>query len=159
MQYEQIVRLQPQAVIMMNHGSGDGSTLKMEQSWPTDLMAIERWLPHSNRGFNPWFRISLPNPGAPEDLSEREPGSWCRSALEADYYIPGEVCDPIGYEWFHVDNDPPRSDGELLGMRLIAHERNVNLLLDVPPDQHGRIPEDRVGALMRLRESYERLAR
>jgi alpha-L-fucosidase len=138
-QYDQVARLQPKAVIMMNHGFGDGSTLKTDYAWPTDLMAIERWLPTSNRGYRPWHQIAIGNgPAKP-------------------HYIPGEVCDPIGYEWFAVKGDRPRTDLELLGMRLICRERKVNLLLDVPPDRQGRIPRQHIDALMRLRRSCEHL--
>ena len=138
-QYAQIARLQPEAVIMMNHGCTDGSTLRYEYAWPSDLMAIERFLPHSNHGYEPWFRIAQTS----QDVR--------------DYYLPGEVCDPIGYEWFWVEGDRLRSDRELLGMRLISRERGANLLLDVPPDRHGVIPQATVDALMRLRENTERL--
>ncbi len=138
-QYDQIARLQPDAVTMMNHGIGDGSLLNLDQAWPTDLMAIERYLPSSHRGYNPWFTL------APSRDEARA------------YYIPGEVCDPIGYEWFHVEGDAPRGDAELLGMRLICRERGVNLLLDVPPDRRGRIPRASVDALMRLRRNVEAL--
>ena len=133
-QYDQIAKLAPDAVIMLNSGFGDGSQIKKDYSWPSDLMAIERWLPSSNRGYEPWHRVD-----------------------EKDYYVPGEVCDPIGYEWFHVDGDEPRRDGELLGMRLICKERRVNFLLDVPPDKSGRIPQPRVDALMRIQKNMERL--
>jgi len=132
-QYDQIARLLPNSVIMLNHGFGDGSTLNVNYAWPTDLMAIERWLPTSNRGYNPWHKIE-----------------------GKDYYLPGEVCDPIGYDWFHVEKDPPRSDQELLGMRLICKARKVNFLLDVPPDKHGLIPKERVDALMRLRRNVDK---
>ncbi len=138
-QYEQIAKLAPHAVIMMNQGFGDGSEIKYDYAWPTDLSAIERWLPSSNRGYNPSHRIAHP------------PKSEAK-----DYYIPGEVCDPIGYNWFWEPNDPARSDAELLGMRLICRERKVNLLLDVPPDKHGQIPQEHVDALMRLRKNVER---
>src|SRR4051812_47133667 len=137
-QYDQIARLAPDAVIMMNSGFGDGTKLKYDYAWPTDLMAIERELPSSNRGYNAWHRIADP------------PGSEPK-----DYYIPAEVCDPIGYEWFDINNDTPRSDAELLGMRLICRERKANLLLDVPPDKHGRIPERSVAALTRLAKNFE----
>ena len=43
--YRQIASLQPEAVIMMNHGVGDGSKFKVKDAWPTDLIAIERFLP------------------------------------------------------------------------------------------------------------------
>ncbi len=58
MQYEQIASLQPDAVIMMNNGFGDGSRLNYNSTWPTDLMSIERWLPSSNRGYQPWHHVS-----------------------------------------------------------------------------------------------------
>ena len=137
-QYEQIARLQPRAVIMMNHGFGDGSKMDYSKVWPTDLMAIERWLPNSHRGYQPWFKV------------------WSWPQAERDFYIPGEVCDPIGYEWFFMDGDSPRADQELLGMRLICQSRNANLLLNVPPDKHGQIRQSHVEALMRLRKNFER---
>ena len=138
-QYAQIASLQPEAIIMLNHGCTDGAALRQEYAWPTDIMAIERFLPHSNHGYQPWFTVAPTNNDA------------------RDYYIPGEVCDPIGYEWFWVEGDPLRSDLELLGMRLIARERGANLLLDVPPDRHGLLPAETVGALLRLQEQMERL--
>ena len=138
-QYEQIAGLQPETAIMMNHGISDGARLNLDRAWPTDLMAIERFLPSSNHGYNPWFRIAATQEG------------------EQDCYIPGEVCDPLGYEWFHVDNDKPRSGAELLGMRLICRERSVNLLLDVPPDRRGVIPQRSVDALMHLGEDFGRV--
>jgi alpha-L-fucosidase len=140
-QYAQIARLAPEALVMMNHGISSGSgPLLMDKAWPTDLMAIERFLPSSNRGYEPWFRIAQTT----EDVR--------------DFYIPGEVCDPIGYEWFWDEGDTLRSGAELLGMRLICRERGVNLLLDVPPDRHGVIPPRTVEALARLRRAMESLA-
>ena len=138
-QYAQIARLQPDAAIMMNNSFGDGTRLDVDSVWPTDLVTLERSLPSSHRGYDPWFTLALSR----DD--------------ERDYYLPGEVCDPIGYEWFHVDGDAPRHDAELLGMRLICQERRVNLLLDVPPDRHGRIPPASVDALTRLRRNAEAL--
>jgi alpha-L-fucosidase len=137
-QYRQIASLAPKAVIMMNSGFGDGTKLKFDYAWPTDLMAIERNLPNSEHGYKPWHKIAETN----------DPPK--------DYYIAGEVCDPIGYLWFRFDDDAPRSDAELLGMRLICKERNTNLLLNVPPDRHGLIPDEHIGALTRLRKNVER---
>jgi alpha-L-fucosidase len=136
-QYDQIAALQPDTVIMLNNGIGDGTELKYNYTWPTDLMAIERFLPDS-RGHNPWFQIPV---------SKKE---------SQMVYIPGEVCDPIGYEWFYEKDDQLRTDAELLGIRLITESRGANLLLDVPPDTRGLIPEETVAALMRLEENYAR---
>ncbi|HEY7090402.1 MAG TPA: alpha-L-fucosidase [Tepidisphaeraceae bacterium] len=139
-QYQQIAELAPSALIMMNSGFGDGTKLKYDYAWPTDLMAIERNLPHSEGGYQPWHPIADPAGAPPKE-----------------YYIPGEVCDPIGRFWFYFDNDPPRSDGELLGMRLICRARKANLLLNVPPDRHGVIPDEHVKALTRLHQNLERV--
>jgi alpha-L-fucosidase len=138
-QYNQIVSLQPEALINMNHGCTDGTVHRTDYAWPNDLMSIERFLPSSNRGYDPWIRI-------------RDTYAETR-----EYYLPGEVNDPIGYDWFWVVEDRLRSDMELLGMRLVARERNANLLLDVPPDRHGVIPAETVGALMRLQKNMAKL--
>lgn len=130
--YNQITVWQPETVIMMNNGFGDGSNYPEEKAWPADLIAIERWLPNSQKGHQCWREIE----------GKR-------------YYLPGEVCDPIGKEWFFVDGDLPRSDRELLGMYLVTRSRNANLLLDVPPDRRGQIPAESVDALMRLRRNIE----
>ena len=39
-QYEQIANLAPNAVIMLNSGFGDGSSIKKDYAWPSDLMAM-----------------------------------------------------------------------------------------------------------------------
>ena len=128
--YDQIAALQPNTVIMMNTGIGDGSDYPVEKAWPADLIAIERFLPNSRGGHVKWRQIE-----------------------GKSYYMPGEVCDPIGREWFHTKNDRPRSDAELLGMYLVSVSRGANLLLNVGPDRHGLISRDFVDALTRLRNS------
>ncbi len=130
--YNHIAKLQPDAVIMMNNGIGDGSDLSVANTWPCDLAAIERYLPNSLDGHVQWREIE-----------------------GKSFYIPGEVCEPIGREWFYVEGDKPRSDKELLGMYLISRARNANLLLDVGPDKHGLIPPHYVDALMRLRKNID----
>lgn len=132
--YEHMASLQPDAIIMMNHGIGDGSELKVDYAWPTDILAIERFLPNSATGHQK-----------------------IRTIEGKQYYIPGEVCDPIGKQWFYVENDMPRSDAELLGMFLISRSRGTNLLLDVPPDKHGIIPKYFVDSLMKLERNIRSL--
>lgn len=141
-QYDQIARLQPDAVIMMNGAFSHGEKLDQAYQWPTDLLSIERGLPCASWkkfGYSPWWKIGY------------LPGE------EKDYYIPGEVCDTIGWGWFYMEDDPPRSDKELLGMYLVSIERGCNLLLDVPPDRHGVLPREYVEALMRLGGNIERV--
>lgn len=131
--YNQIAAWQPETVIMMNNGIGDGSNYPIANAWPSDLIAIERFLPNSHTGHVAWREIEGKN-----------------------YYMPGEVCDPIGKDWFYVSDDKPRSDAELLGMYLVCRSRHTNLLLDVPPNKRGVIPKMYVDALMRLRRNIDK---
>ncbi|MEM1212896.1 MAG: alpha-L-fucosidase [Planctomycetota bacterium] len=135
-QYDQIAALQPDTIITMNNGISNGTQLSYNSAWPTDIITIERYLPSSDRGHNPWFEV-------PDGAGGTKP-----------YYLPAEVCDPIGYDWFFVDEDRPRSTEELLGMRLITEARGANLLLDVPPDRTGKIPQIHVDALLALERAY-----
>ena len=136
--YDQIAQWQPEAVIVMNHGVGDGAILKVQHTWPTDVITIERFLPHSRLKYVKW-----------------------RTVEDRQYYIPGEVCEPISNEWFYTENKEslPRDDHELLGMYLVARQRGANFLLDVPPNKEGVIPEMYVQTLMRLRENLELLGK
>jgi len=124
--YQHVVSLQPQTVIMMNSGIGTQESYPVEYAWPSDLVAIERRLP-PDKGHLKW-----------------------RTIEGKSYYMPGEVCDPIGQNWFWVPNDPPRADDALRDQYLACRQRGVNLLLDVPPDKHGLIPDEHVQALKRL---------
>ncbi len=127
--YNHIAQLQPDIVIMMNSGFGDGIQYDVSYAWPSDLVAIERGVP--------------PEVGYPK----------YRTIEGKEYYLPGEVCDPIGENWFFVPGDKPRPDEELLNILQSCRNRGVNLLLDVPPDKHGLIPEETVQALLRLRKN------
>lgn len=128
--YNHIAQLQPDIVIMMNSGIGDGTTYNVPYTWPSDLVAIERKLPPKEAGYSVWRMIEGKN-----------------------YYMPGEVCDPIGKEWFWVSGDSPRPDEELTSMMQSCRDHGVNLLLDVPPDKHGLIPQEHIQALQRLKQN------
>ncbi len=132
--YRQIADWQPESIIMLNHGIGDGSKFNVSYAWPTDIIAIERFLPNSHTKHEKWREIE-----------------------GKKYFLPGEVCDPIGREWFYAEHDQPRSDAELLGMYLTSTSRATNFLLDVGPDQHGLIPQRYADALMRLRHNLDKL--
>jgi len=132
--YAHIAAHQPKTLILYNHGIGDGSEVLMDRAWPTDLMTIERFLPNSATGHRKWRRLD-----------------------GGDYYLPGEVCDPIGQDWFYTAKDRSRSDAELLGMYLASTSRGANLLLAVGPDRHGRIPRRYGAALGRLRKNLDKL--
>ena len=126
--YNRIAELQPDTVIMMNSGISTGEAYNVDYAWPSDLIAIERRLP-PDTGHVKW-----------------------RTIEGSEYYMLGEVCDPIGKEWFYVEGDVPRPPKELLGILKASQTNGVNLLLDVPPDKHGLIPDQTVQALLRLRK-------
>lgn len=129
--YAKIRGWQPEAIILMNQGLGHNGTTCDLAAWPTDALTIERNLPPKTH--QAWFDLE----------GER-------------YFVPAEVCDTLGQEWFWVEGDEPRSDAELLGMYLTCRSRGANLLLDVPPDRHGLIPPETVAALLRLRANIDR---
>jgi len=127
--YNHIAKLQPQTVVMMNNGICDGANYDVAYAWPSDIIAMERNVP----------------PGAGHQ-------QW-RTIEGKKYYMPGEVCDPIGKDWFWVAGDKLRSDESLLKQFNACRAGRANLLLDVPPDRHGLIPDETVAALIRLRKN------
>lgn len=127
--YHHIAKLQPNIYIMMNNGVADSTRYDHHYAFPSDLLAIERGLPPQD-GYQKW-----------------------RSIEGKNYYMPGEVCDTIGKNWYWRDSDPPRADDLLLQIYRTCRRRGANLLLDVPPDRHGVIPEMHVKALARLRRN------
>ena len=83
-------------------------------------------------------------------------GSQRLSLIEGKkYYLPGEVCDPIGRDWFWVAGDKPRADDALLQQFETCRAGGASFLLDVPPDKHGLIPDETVAALARLRNNLK----
>lgn len=127
--YRHIAELQPETVIMMNSGISTQETYDVDYAWPSDIIAIERSLP-AEKGY-----------------------AKMRVIEGKEYYMPGEVCDPIGKDWFWVEGDVPRPDDALAKQLETCRARGVNLLLDVPPDRHGLIPEASIQALNRLRKN------
>ncbi|WP_163714965.1 alpha-L-fucosidase [Mangrovibacterium lignilyticum] len=135
--YEKITNLNPETLIMMNGGAGPNHSIKTDYSWPTDLLSMERGLPASRDGYNARYTVK-------NYLGEEE-----------EYYIPGEVCDTICYNWFWKGHKRVRSAAEVLGMRLIAEERGANFLLNVSPDQRGLIPQHQIDALNECERLYQ----
>jgi alpha-L-fucosidase len=127
--YEHIAELQPECVVMMNSGISNAARYRVGYAWPSDLIALERNLPPAS-GHVKWREIE----------GKR-------------YYLPGEVCDTLTKNWFYLEGDHPRLDEDLLSMLTKTRQRGANLLLDVPPNKHGRIFDEFRDALMRLRRS------
>lgn len=48
--YARIAEQQPETVILMNHVISDGSKWNVDKVWPTDIIAIERFLPNRCTG-------------------------------------------------------------------------------------------------------------
>jgi len=127
--YHHIARLQPDAIIMMANYMEDGSNFDVAAAWPSDLVPMKATLP-------------------PLDGHQR----W-RTINGKKYYTPGEVCMSIGNDWFYMEGDKPRTTEDLVKDYLTVRERNSNLLLNVPPDKRGMIPQVFVEALNRVRKA------
>lgn len=125
--YNYMAELQPETFIMMNKGTPDSTKYDYQYSFPSDLLSIETGMPPES-GFEKW-----------------------RTVEGKEYYMPGEVCDPIGKNWFYAPSDPPRSN--LVEQYLACRQRGVNLLLNVPPDRHGLIPDEHIRALKSLQKN------
>jgi len=138
-QYAQIARLQPNALVMMNGSLDKKMEIDPNYAWPTDLVSMERGLPPSRSGYRPWYTMQ-------NNLGEK-----------SRFYIPGEVCDTICYTWFWQKESRLRNVDELLGMRILSKVRSSNLLLNVPPDQSGKIPQATVDLLMHLDKKYRQV--
>ena len=130
--YEHIAGLNPDTLVIMNNGQNNGRHLLVDKIWPTDVLTIERDLPPSVTGHVAW-----------------------REVEGSRVYLPGEICETLGRQWFHEEDDVPRTDGELLAMAVLARVRGVNLLLNVPPDTTGQIPSRNRDALLRLRDNLK----
>ncbi|MBU4271671.1 MAG: alpha-L-fucosidase [Planctomycetes bacterium] len=127
--YHHIAALQPQTVIMMNSGLPDATEYNVTYAWPSDLVAMEGGVPSGNG-----------------------PPKW-RDIEGKKYYMPVEVCNPVGKLWFWMPHDKPRPDEALLKHLNACRTGGTNFLLNVPPDTHGLIPDDSIAALMRLQKN------
>ena len=129
--YRLIKELSPDCIVMMNQGFRDGVEVPLS-AWPTDLLNGERTLPPAT-GHNPVKEVEY-----------------------VTYYLPMEVCDTVGNNWFYIPNDPPKSTKQLYLLYSKTVGRGANLLLNVPPDKSGRIPAEHVKALMELKKIIDK---
>jgi alpha-L-fucosidase len=125
--YQLVKRLSPNCLVMMNCGFTDGAKVQ-PGCWPTDLVDGER---------------TLPPPEGHKPLKE---------IAGKTFYIPMEVCDTLTANWFWLPNDPPKSVRALHNLYSNTVGRGANLLLDVPPDKTGRIPQDLADCLVELKK-------
>lgn len=145
--YAHVKRLQPECLILMNQGFVDGRKVESRHPswlrkkvgdtpvfiWPKDLNNGERILP----------------PPAGHDPRIEHKGRT--------YYIPNEVCDTLlQRRWFWGRDDDLRPARIMFELYRKAVGRGSNLLLNVPPDTTGRIPEESVKRLMEIKAMIER---
>jgi len=145
--YDHATALQPDMVFAFNGWGEDRWRLPRFHSpsgWPSDIQVLEVLLPPFGE-VSPWRAMDIDRHG--KVLNK-----------PVDMYIPVECCQVMHRNQLDWYNDPDAvqvSNAELLGMRLIARERQANLILNVTPDASTRIPEEQVAALMGLRKNFE----
>jgi alpha-L-fucosidase len=125
--YNLIKKLSPDCLILANQSFRDGSYVD-PNVWPTDIINGERTYPQIS-GHNPLIAFK-----------------------GKTYYLPMETCDTISQFWFGMSGDPPKSVRTLYRMYTDAVSRNATLLLNVPPDKTGRIPQYHVERLLELKK-------
>ncbi len=148
--YALVKQLQPDCLVCFNHSFWDGTgprtfratwnyhrqTLSERVTlWPTDILNGE-CTPPPQDGHVPHLGVG-----------------------GTTYYVPMETEDCLTEVWFHIGQNKPKP----LEWRLHRYDevvgRGANWLLDVAPDQTGRIPQDQVDALMELRRALDERAK
>ncbi len=124
--YALIKKLSPDCLVLGNAGYANGTKV-LPGTWPTDLLDGERTVPPSRH-----------NP--------------VKTVDGRTYYLPMEECDTISMRWFWAPNDPPKTVRTLYKLYVQTVGRGANLLLNVPPDKTGRIPQEYVDTLMELKK-------
>lgn len=90
-----------------------------------------------------WHTISRTQDEARYNESQLQTG--VRDGL---YWTPAEADARLRSGWFYHENEEPKSAEELMQMYRLSVGRSVNLLLDVPPDQTGKLVQEDIDALM-----------
>jgi alpha-L-fucosidase len=135
--YDHIKRLRPGTIVLFNYGFAGQDvhgafTIESSKgiSWPTDVLNSERY--------------PIKAPFTPEQ-------TWQGHTYRLGY----EHCDCLAKNWFWVEGDRPRPTRDLYRLYRDTVAAGGNLLLDVPPDRSGRIPEEHVKALMALKQMID----
>ncbi len=129
--YRHVKSLKPDCLVLYNTGMARHKrTIRniYKAAWPTDILNSE---------------IHLPRRGS-IDLRQSYRGKT--------YDFGYEHCDKIGKWWFWMPDEKPRPTEELLRIYQAVRQLGGNLLLNVPPDRTGRIPQSHIEALMDLRK-------
>ena len=76
-------------------------------------------------------------------------------ARRGEYWTPAEADARLRDGWFYHADERPKDPDDLFDMYLRSVGRSVNLLLDVPPDTTGTIPQADVDALLGFKEKRD----
>ncbi|MCQ2275957.1 MAG: alpha-L-fucosidase [Bacteroidales bacterium] len=135
----QVYKLQPNAVIFSDVGPGC------------------RWMGNEQgvNGRTCWSRL---------DIAGYEPGALAptQDTLNVGNYnganwIPAETDVSIRPGWFYRDSEHPKTLQELLKIYYTSVGRNSLLLLNVPPDQRGRIATEDSARLVEFRQALDQI--
>lgn len=135
----QVYKLQPNAVIFSDVGPGC------------------RWMGNEQgvNGRTCWSRL---------DIDGYEPGTLAptQDTLNVGNYnganwIPAETDVSIRPGWFYRDSEHPKTLQELLKIYYTSVGRNSLLLLNVPPDQRGRIATEDSARLVEFRQALDQI--
>jgi alpha-L-fucosidase len=145
--YTLVKSLSPGCLVLMNHGFGDGTRVRLS-CFPTDLVNGERVPPPEGAGHVPRKRVPedfVPGTAAPAVWDE-----FVEKMRGRSFYVPMEFSETVGQAWFGLEGDPPKTVRTLYRLYRQARERGANLLLDVGPDRTGRLPQEYVERLLEL---------
>lgn len=76
--------------------------------------------------------------------------------LTEELYLPPECDVSIRPGWFHQPAEEPKSVEHLLAIHYASVGLGANLLLNLPPDRHGRIPESDVARMREWKAELDR---
>jgi alpha-L-fucosidase len=92
-----------------------------------------------------------------QDQTRYSGGQLQTGVRDGLYWTPAESDARLRSGWFYHANENPKTPADLMQMYLQTVGRSVNLLLDVPPDQEGKIVQEDVDALMAFKTQRDSL--
>ena len=159
--YAHCKKLQPDCLVLLNQGGNAGEYPGVESErwlgwlsyakqlpgsimlWPFDIVNSEATFPPAY-GHIPWMTVN--------EKKHYIPMEYCETILAC---AGDEALAPPQGSWFYFDNARIRSAAYLKKQYDAITGRGANLLLNVPPDKTGRIPDNQVELLMRLKKAID----
>jgi alpha-L-fucosidase len=97
------------------------------------------------------FNLAGRHPGGPD------PHDLAEGHRHGSHWVPPEVDVSIRPGWFWHEHEHPRTVAGLLDLWFTSVGRGAALLLNLPPDRHGLIPERDRDHLLRFRRALDQL--